>query len=157
MWVSLASINSLQSLDINESSVAFHLSHPSLQSVKDLQVSSLSSCSYKHLLALLPGLARVGYPGNPIFLTRPDEDIANIADGLQQSKSSLTAINLDGEYAKQRVVSDTSMRSLCEVIRDHSATLENFWLWRVAINEAILVTVVETCRAITTLKNIECV
>ena len=95
----------------------------------------------------------LGY--NHIFLTTPDADIAQISLGLRDTGASLTEISLDGRDATQRVVSGASMRSLCDVIRDHSTRLEVIRLDYMTIDDESLVRLVDTCRAITTMRYIE--
>ena len=156
LWVSLASLTSLHHLDIKSSSLALpHQSPPSLPSVRRLETRRLASDSYRGLVGSLPGLSRLGcYHLYVIYLTTPDADIAQISQGLRHSGASLTEIRLDGEDAAQRVVSGASMRSLCDVIRDHSTRLERIELWNMTIDEESLVGLVETARAITTMRYI---
>ena len=158
LWVSLASLTSLHRLDIKSSSLALpHQSPPSLPSVRRLETRRLASDSYRGLVGSLPGLNELGcYDGGRhyIYLTTPDADIAQISQGLRHSGASLTEIRLDGEDAAQRVVSGASMRCLCDVIRDHSTRLERIELWNMTIDEESLVGLVETARAITTMRYI---
>ena len=90
---------------------------------------------------------------NYIYLTNPDADIAQISLGLRHAGASLTEIRLDGEDAAQRVVSGASIRSLCDVIKD-STRLEIIWLDNMIIDEESLVGLVETCRHISSVRNI---
>ena len=160
LWVSLASLTSLHRLNIKSSSLALpHQSPPSLPSVRKLHTRRLTSDSYRGLIGSLPGLNKMGYwegsNYNDIYLTTPDADIAQISLGLRHTGASLTEILLDGSNAAQRVVSDTSMRSLCDVIRDHSTRLEKIVLYNMMIDEESLVRLVETCRNINTMRDIE--
>ena len=152
LWVSLASLTSLHQLIIKSSSLALpNQSPPSLPSVRELHTRHLTSDSYRGLIGSLPGLNKMGYPYR-IYITNPDADIAQISLGLRHTGASLTHICLDGEDAAQRVVSDASMRSLCDVIRDHSTRLERIWLWYMMVDEESLVRLVETCRNINTMR-----
>ena len=160
LWDSLALLTSLHHLNIKSSSLALpHQSPPSLPSVRELGTRRLTSDSYGGLIGSLPGLNKMGYwegsTYNDIYLTTPDADIAQISLGLRHTGASLTEIRLSGEDAAQRVVSDASMRSLCDVIRDHSTRLELIWLWYMMIDEESLVRLVETCRNINTMRNIQ--
>ena len=158
LWVSLASLTSLHRLYIESSSLALpHQSPPSLPSVRKLSTRHLTSDSYRGLIGSLPGLNKMGFYDDDwyyIYLTNPDADIAQISLGLRHTGASLTEIYLDGEDAAQRVVSDASMRSLCDVIRDHSTRLEWIGLNNMMIDEESLVRLVETCRNINTMKRI---
>ena len=111
------------------------------------------------LIGSLPGLTVMGYHDGPVsythmYLTNPDADIAQISLGLRLTGDSLTEIWLNGEGAAQQVVSDASMTSLCDVIRDQVRTLERFMLAYMTVDEDSLVVLIETCRAITTMKMI---
>ena len=90
-----------------------------------------------------------------IFLANPDADIAAISLGLRHVGRALTHIELSGCHNAQRVVSDASMGSLCDVIRDRTSILEVIRLRSLIINEGTLVTLVETCRGIMTMSEIE--
>ena len=155
LWVSLASLTSLHHLNIKSSSLPLpHQSPPPLPSVRELTTRHLTSDSYRGLIGSLPGLNKMGSLGNDIYLANPDADIAQISLGLRHTGASLTYIHLDGEDAAQRVVSDASMRSLCDVIRDRATRLERISLWRLTINDESLVRLIEICRAITTMRDI---
>ena len=160
LWVSLASLTSLHHLDIESSSLALpHHSPPSLPSVRELGTRHLTSDSYRGLIGSLPGLNKMGYCERDymhklILLTNPDADITQISLGLRHTGASLTDIVLDGADAVQRVVSDASMRSLCDVIRDHSTRLEEIRLYDMIIDYESLVRLVETCRNINTMRGI---
>ena len=152
LWVSLASLTSLHHLNIKSSSFALpHQSPPSLPSVRELSTRHLTSDSYRGLIGSLPGLEQL----DQSYLTNPDADVAQISLGLRHTRASLTQIWLDGENAAQRTVSDASMRSLCDVIRDQSTRLERIGLYNMTIDEESLVRLVETCRNTNTMTCIE--
>ena len=152
LWVSLASLTSLHHLNISSSSLPLpHQSPPPLPSVRELETRHLTSDSYSGLIGSLPGLNKMGYPYR-IYLANPDADIAQISLGLRHTGASLTYIRLDGYDAAQRVVSDASMRSLCDVIRDRATRLELIGLRNLTIDDESLVRLIETCRAITTMR-----
>ena len=155
LWTCLASLISLRNLNIRWSTFSFPLqSPPSLPLVKELQVQQLPSDNYIGVIASLPGLTKAGYPTNPFWLKYPDADIAQILKGINQSGASLTHINLDGYYAHQCKVSDSTVGNLCKVMRDQCKSLEVFWLACLAIHEESLVKLVDLCRGIRSMKEI---
>ena len=131
----------------------------SLIQVRRLQAESVTSHSWSGLIGSLPGLKEIGEIRSYkcISLTNPDADIAQISLGLRNTGASLTHIWLSGliAHAHHRVVSEASLRSLCDVIIDRAVWLEEIKLSHLTIGEKSLVRLVETCRAITTMVNIK--
>lgn len=153
MWVSLASLTCLHQLCINSSSIPLpHQSPPPLPSVRRLSTRQLTSDSYRGLIGSLPGSENIGYSG--LYVGNPDVDIRYVSLGLRLSGASLTEISLNGQDAGQRKVSNASMRTFSDVIRTHCTRLEVIGLYRMTINEESLVELVDTCRAISTIKHL---
>ena len=103
----------------------------------------------------------MGYAGfNHIYLNNADTDIIQISLCLRHTGASqLKEIYLDGEQAAraQRLVSVASMRSMYDVIRDQATRLEVIKLFNLVIDDIGLIGVVETCRTISTMREIELV
>ena len=153
LWVSLASLTSLNLLNIKSSSLALpHQSPPPLASVTKLDADNLTPESYWGLIRSLPGLKTMGI----IRLSNPDTDIVQIYSGLHHTKASITQIWLDVSNKAQRStrVSDSSMGKLCDAIRFRMKNLHDIELWNLTINEESLVSLVEACRASSTVMKI---
>ena len=153
LWVTLAPFTSLYRLYVKSSSLALSKESPlTLPLVEKIHVSYLRSNSYNGLITSLPGLKVIG---NPCYLSKCDADIAQISLALRNSGGSLTHIYLDGQHAFQQLVSNESMKKLCDVIRDQTARLQEIKLWNMGIKAEVLVGLVEICRTVKTMRDIK--
>ena len=87
-------------------------------------------------------------------LADPDADILQISLGLHHTGASLTCIYLYCKNERKNFVSEMSMASLCDAIRDRASTLEKVVLEGMGFYPGSLVNSIETCRAIRTMREI---
>ena len=157
-WKTLTDFCAIDILDIRYSSLTLPLYPPCLSSVHQLWASYLSPESYRGVIGSLSRLKEI-----KLHLASPDADIANIARGIHRAGDFIQNIELSGVFPDiglngaldaQPVVSDESVASLCDAIRHRATRLEMIQLEYMTINEKRLVTLIDTCRAVGTMRKI---
>eukprot|EP00057_Strongylocentrotus_purpuratus_P018349 XP_011672823.1 PREDICTED: uncharacterized protein LOC105442431 [Strongylocentrotus purpuratus] len=150
LWSCLRSFNSLNHLNISDSSLSFPPYPPELPSVLKLSAEKVTSQSYKGVISSLPRLRVID-----ITIDDAERDIPQIMAGLRRSYTGgqrLAYIKLTAPSSlpleKKRVRSET-MKKLGLLIREQTKNLQRLDLLGVkGTGEEDLVYLIESCRLV---------
>ena len=148
LWQILASFTCLNHLEIRFSSLPVPPRSPSLPSVKTLEANHLTAESYRGLMGSLSGVSEIS-----VGLMYADSELSELVRGFQRAGRSVTEITLKCEHVDCQVSNDT-IAKLCDVLRRSPGRLEIVMLSKLIFDVENLVSLVEACRTIRTMKKI---
>ena len=150
-WSILKTILKLTKLKLDDSLLKLPASAPTLPRIDTFSAKCLTSATFSCVLGRLSDLTHL-----EVHLKEANIDILSISNELLVSGHKLLSISLSCEhFPANRIVSEQRIVRLAEVIHSNTKRLKELELKFLTMSEPCQVSLLESCRKISTLQRIK--